>query len=211
MAEKMRAVEITEAGGPDVLQMCERSRPVAQHGQVVLKVAYAGVNRPDCLQRAGLYAPPPTASDLPGLEASGEVVEVGPGAEGLSVGDQVCALLPGGGYAEFVATPAAHCLPIPVGMSMKEAACLPETFLRSGPTCSRAVDCRVASGSWCMGDLRALARRPFSSPVLLGHGSLPRLGPRTNAKPAQILGLKLRGITKQMTSSKRCALRAAQT
>lgn len=128
MADKMRAVEITEAGGPDVLQMCERSRPVAQHGQVVLKVAYAGVNRPDCLQRAGLYAPPPTASDLPGLEASGEVVEVGPGAEGLSVGDQVCALLPGGGYAEYVATPAAHCLPIPVGMSMKEAACLPETF-----------------------------------------------------------------------------------
>ncbi|MEM6310993.1 MAG: NAD(P)H-quinone oxidoreductase [Pseudomonadota bacterium] len=128
MAEKMRAVEIVQAGGPDVLQMCMRARPTADHGQVVLKVAYAGVNRPDCLQRAGLYAPPPTASDLPGLEASGEVVEVGPGVEGVALGDQVCALLPGGGYAEYVATPAAHCLPIPKDLSMKEAACLPETF-----------------------------------------------------------------------------------
>jgi len=128
MTETMRAVEITEPGGPDVLKPVERPRPSAGQGQVVLRVAYAGVNRPDALQRAGSYAPPPTASDLPGLECSGEVVEVGQGAEGLSVGDQVCALLPGGGYAEYVATPAAHCLPIPDGMGMKEAACLPETY-----------------------------------------------------------------------------------
>ncbi|KZZ20408.1 NAD(P)H-quinone oxidoreductase, partial [Sulfitobacter sp. HI0082] len=94
----------------------------------IIKVAYAGVNRPDALQRAGKYAPPPTASDLPGLEASGEVVEVGPGVTTLAPGDLVCALLPGGGYAEYVATPAAHCLPIPEGMGLKEAACLPETF-----------------------------------------------------------------------------------
>jgi NADPH2:quinone reductase len=86
------------------------------------------VNRPDALQRAGLYAPPATASDLPGLEASGTVVAVGDGVAGLSAGDQVCALLPGGGYAEYVATPAAHCLPVPKGLSLKEAACLPETF-----------------------------------------------------------------------------------
>jgi NADPH2:quinone reductase len=86
------------------------------------------VNRPDALQRAGMYAPPPTASDLPGLEGAGEVVALGAGVEGLKVGDQVCALLPGGGYAEYVATPAAHCLPVPKGMGLKEAACLPETF-----------------------------------------------------------------------------------
>jgi NADPH2:quinone reductase len=86
------------------------------------------VNRPDALQRAGLYAPPATASDLPGLEASGTVVAVGDGVAGLRAGDQVCALLPGGGYAEYVATPAAHCLPVPKGLSLKEAACLPETF-----------------------------------------------------------------------------------
>jgi NADPH2:quinone reductase len=128
MTEMMRAVEITKPGGPEVLQMTQRPRPTAGHGQVVLKVAYAGVNRPDALQRAGMYAPPPTASDLPGLEASGTVVAIGDGVAGLSVGDQVCALLPGGGYAEYVMTPAAHCLPIPEGLSLKEAACLPETF-----------------------------------------------------------------------------------
>lgn len=128
MTDMMRAVEITKAGGPEVLQLTQRPVPVAAHGQVVLKIAYAGVNRPDALQRAGLYAPPATASDLPGLEASGTVVAVGDGVAGLSVGDQVCALLPGGGYAEYVATPAAHCLPVPKGLSLKEAACLPETF-----------------------------------------------------------------------------------
>jgi len=128
MTDMMRAVEITKAGGPEVLQLTQRLVPVAGHGQVVLKVAYAGVNRPDALQRAGLYAPPATASDLPGLEASGTVVALGDGVVGLSVGDQVCALLPGGGYAEYVATPAAHCLPVPKGLSLKEAACLSETF-----------------------------------------------------------------------------------
>lgn len=124
----MRAVEITKAGGPEVLQLCERPMPGAGHGDVVIKVAYAGVNRPDALQRAGSYAPPPTASDLPGLEASGEIVAVGAGVSQWTIGDLVCALLPGGGYAEFVATPAAHCLPVPEGMGLKEAACLPETY-----------------------------------------------------------------------------------
>lgn len=128
MTQTMRAVEITEPGGPDVLRLASRPMPRPGYGQVVIKVAYAGVNRPDALQRAGLYAPPPTASDLPGLEASGEVVEVGAGVSGLAEGDRVCALLPGGGYAEYVSTPAANCLPVPEGMGLKEAACLPETF-----------------------------------------------------------------------------------
>ncbi|WP_170516702.1 NAD(P)H-quinone oxidoreductase [Ruegeria atlantica] len=128
MTQTMRAVEITKPGGPEVLQLTDRPVPEPQAGQVILKVAYAGVNRPDALQRAGAYDPPPGASDLPGLEASGEVAAIGAGVDGLSVGDKVCALLPGGGYAEYVATPAAHCLPVPTGMAMKEAACLPETF-----------------------------------------------------------------------------------
>ncbi|WP_372610569.1 NAD(P)H-quinone oxidoreductase [Aquicoccus sp.] len=128
MSETMKAVEISTPGGPEVLVPCERPMPRAGQGDVVIRVAWAGVNRPDALQRAGNYAPPPTASDLPGLEASGEVVEVGPGVTEWSVGDKVCALLPGGGYAEYVATPAAHCLPIPKGMDLREAACLPETF-----------------------------------------------------------------------------------
>ncbi|KIC14861.1 NAD(P)H-quinone oxidoreductase [Leisingera sp. ANG-DT] len=128
MTEMMRAVEITKPGGPEVLQLCQRPVPQPGHGEVVIKVAYAGVNRPDALQRAGAYDPPKGASDLPGLEASGEVVAVGAGVSGIAAGDQVCALLPGGGYAEYVATPAAHCLPVPAGLDLKQAACLPETF-----------------------------------------------------------------------------------
>ena len=124
----MKAIEISKPGGPDVLMLTERAMPEPAYDQVVIKVAYAGVNRPDALQRAGLYNPPKGASDLPGLEAAGEVVSCGAGVTGLRPGDQVCALLPGGGYAEYVATPAAHCLPIPEGLSLKQAACLPETF-----------------------------------------------------------------------------------
>lgn len=128
MTETMRAVEISAPGAPDVLKPAERARPQPGHGQVVIRVHWAGVNRPDALQRAGAYAPPPNASDLPGLECSGEIAALGDGVEGWQVGDRVCALLPGGGYAEYVATPAAHCLPVPAGMDMREAACLPETY-----------------------------------------------------------------------------------
>ena len=124
----MRVIEITEAGAPEVLKLAERARPVPRHGEILIKVAYAGVNRPDALQRAGAYAPPKGASDLPGLEASGEVAAIGAGVSEWAVGDKVCSLLPGGGYAEYVTTPAAHALPVPKGMSLKEAACLPETF-----------------------------------------------------------------------------------
>lgn len=128
LPETMRAVEISKAGGPDVLTPCTRPVPRPSADEIVIKLAYAGVNRPDALQRAGLYNPPPGASDLPGLEGAGEVVAVGAAVSDWSVGDQVCALLPGGGYAEYVSCPAAHALPVPKGMSMKEAACLPETF-----------------------------------------------------------------------------------
>ena len=125
---QMTAVEITAPGAADVLQVTTRPRPRAGHGQVVIALAYAGVNRPDALQRAGLYNPPAGASDLPGLEGAGIIAEVGAGVTEWAVGDEVCALLPGGGYAEFVATSARHCLPIPRGLSLKQAACLPETF-----------------------------------------------------------------------------------
>ncbi|MDO9640707.1 MAG: NAD(P)H-quinone oxidoreductase [Pseudotabrizicola sp.] len=127
LSHTMRAVEISEPGGPEVLTPATMPVPVPGHGQVVIRVAYAGVNRPDALQRAGSYAPPANASPLPGLEASGTVVELGPNVTRWSVGDKVCALLPGGGYAEYVTTHEAHALPVPAGMGMKEAACLPET------------------------------------------------------------------------------------
>ncbi|MDJ0637907.1 MAG: NAD(P)H-quinone oxidoreductase [Paracoccaceae bacterium] len=124
----MKAVEIAAPGGPEVLRMTDRPEPQPGHGEVRIKVAFAGVNRPDVLQRSGSYNPPPGASDLPGLEASGTIDALGPGVTEWAEGDQVCALLPGGGYAEQVVTPAAHCLPVPKGMGLDQAACLPETY-----------------------------------------------------------------------------------
>lgn len=124
----MRAVEISQSGGPEVLQLCERPLPKPAPGEIVIRLAFAGVNRPDALQRAGMYAPPPTASDLPGLEGAGTIVALGQGVSQWDIGDSVCALLPGGGYAEYVACPASHALPVPVGMGLEAAACLPETF-----------------------------------------------------------------------------------
>ena len=123
----MLAMEISSPGAPDVLQPCSVPVPVPGHGQIVIRVAYAGVNRPDALQRQGLYNPPANASRLPGLECSGSVVAMGPGATRWQIGDKVCALLPGGGYAEYAVTQASHALPIPKGVSMRDAACLPET------------------------------------------------------------------------------------
>ncbi|MGR3713230.1 MAG: NAD(P)H-quinone oxidoreductase [Shimia sp.] len=128
MSHMMRAMEISQPGPADVLTLAERPIPQPGPGEVLLKIAYAGVNRPDVLQRAGLYAPPANASDLPGLEASGTIAAVGAGVSDWAEGDEVCALLPGGGYAEYALTPAAHCLPVPRGMGLREAACLPETF-----------------------------------------------------------------------------------
>ena len=127
LSHSMLAIEISAPGGPEVLQPCTVPVPVPGHGQIIIRVAYAGVNRPDALQRAGAYAPPASASPLPGLECSGTVVEIGPGVTRWQIGDKVCALLPGGGYAEYAATHEAHALPIPPGLSLREAACLPET------------------------------------------------------------------------------------
>ncbi len=124
----MRAIEITAPGGPEVLQLCERPVPVPAQGQILIKLAAAGVNRPDALQRAGKYAPPPEASDLPGLECAGTVAAIGPGVNRWSVGDSVTALLPGGGYAEYALTHQDHALEIPAGLNMVQAAALCETY-----------------------------------------------------------------------------------
>jgi len=121
-------MEISEPGGPEVLKLAERDQPVVLDGEVLIKVAAAGVNRPDVIQRKGLYPPPPGASDLPGLEVSGEIVEAKGDVGFLKVGDKVCALTNGGGYAQYCNVPAAQCLPIPSGLSMDEAAVVPETF-----------------------------------------------------------------------------------
>ena len=124
----MRHIVAREPGPPDVLTMTDGAVPQPKKGEVLIEVAAAGVNRPDCLQRAGAYPPPADASPIIGLEVAGRIVACGDGVQGWRVGDAVCALTPGGGYAEYCTTPAGFCLPIPRGLTEIEAASLPETF-----------------------------------------------------------------------------------
>ncbi|MEE8507251.1 MAG: NAD(P)H-quinone oxidoreductase [Kiloniellales bacterium] len=126
--ETMTVIEIPEPGGPEALVPTTRPVPEPGEGEVLIKVAAAGVNRPDVMQRQGGYPPPPGASDIPGLEIAGAVAALGPGVTGLKAGDQVLALVTGGGYAEYCAAPAAQCLPVPKGLDLNEAAAIPETF-----------------------------------------------------------------------------------
>lgn len=125
---KMNAVAISEPGGPLMLKLERRDVPKPGPGEILIRVHAAGVNRPDVLQRKGAYPPPPGASDLPGLEVAGEVAALGVGAERWRVGDQVCALTPGGGYAEYVKVHGSNALPLPAGFTYTEAAALPETY-----------------------------------------------------------------------------------
>ena len=124
----MRYIAIREPGGPDALVPAEDPLPVPKPGEVLIEVAYAGVNRPDCLQRSGAYPPPADASPIVGLEVAGRIAALGEGVTGWTIGDEVCALTPGGGYAEYCATPAGFCLPLPPGLSMLEAAGVPENY-----------------------------------------------------------------------------------
>jgi NADPH:quinone reductase len=124
----MRAIQITQPGKPEVLQLCERPTPQLRPGEVLIKVHAAGINRPDVLQRMGHYPVPPGASDLPGLEVAGEIVDGDLSGSSFHKGDMVCALVQGGGYAEFCAAPLVQCLPIPAGLTPVQAASLPETF-----------------------------------------------------------------------------------
>ncbi len=153
----MKAVVIDSPGGPDQLVVREVADPVAGEGQVVLQVAASAVNRADIMQRMGHYPPPPGASQLPGLECSGTVIALGPGVEGWSVGDQACALLTGGGYAEQVAVPTGQLLPIPPGVDLVDAAALPE------------VTCTVWSNVFMLARLRP-------AEVLLVHGGSSGIG-----------------------------------
>ncbi len=125
---KMSAIQISNPGGPEALEKVEREIPRLQENEVLIKISACGINRPDLMQRSGLYPPPPGASDIPGLEVSGQIVDVHPTANRWVIGDEVCALVNGGGYAEYVSVPGTQCLPIPDGVSLLEAASLPETY-----------------------------------------------------------------------------------
>ena len=154
---KMNVVEISKPGGPEVLVPAVRDVPEVGHGDILIRVTAAGVNRPDALQRAGAYDPPKGASDLPGLECSGTIAAVGAGVTRWNVNDEVCALLPGGGYAEYVTTPADHALPVPKGLDMVQAAALCETIFT------------VYSNVFMRGDLHA-------GEVFLVHGGSSGIG-----------------------------------
>ena len=176
----MVAIEIGEPGPPTVLRAARRSVPPVGSGEVLIRVAAAGVNRADVLQRLGLYPPPAGASDIPGLEVSGEVVRLGPGVRGLGEGDRVCALLTGGGYAQYVAVPAVQCLPAPGRLTLEDAAALPEAFftvwlnvfersrLRAGETLL------VHGGASGIGTTAILLGKAFGARVLVTAGSVSK-------------------------------------
>ena len=174
---EMWAIAIREPGGPEVLVPEQIARPRPASAQVLIKVAAAGVNRPDVLQRKGGYPPPPGAPQTPGLEVAGEVIEVGEDVKRFVVGDKVCALVPGGGYAEYCVAAEDNCLPVPMGMTLTEAAALPETYftvwtnvfqrgaLKPGETLL------VHGGSSGIGSTAIMLAKAFGSKVVVTAGS----------------------------------------
>ena len=172
----MQAAGFDAPGGPEVLRLIELPVPSPAPGEVLVKVAYAGVNRPDVIQRQGFYPPPPGASPIPGLEIAGEVVALGEGADPMLLGRQVCALVSGGGYAEYCLAHAGHCLPVPDGMPLDQAAALPETlftvwhnvfergFARDGETLL------VHGGTSGIGSMAIMLGRAFGLTVLVTCG-----------------------------------------
>jgi putative PIG3 family NAD(P)H quinone oxidoreductase len=173
----MTAVEISTPGPPQVLRPARRPVPSPGAGEVLIRVAAAGVNRPDVLQRKGLYPPPPGVTDIPGLEVAGDVVRLGAGVREWSEGDKVCALVAGGGYAEYVAAPALQCLPVPAPLSEAEAAGLPETvftvwlnvFERAGLKSGETL--LVHGGASGIGTTAILLAKAFGARVLVTAGN----------------------------------------
>ncbi len=173
----MTAIEIAEAGPPSVLRPTQRPVPQPAQGEVLIRVAAAGINRPDVLQRKGRYTPPPGTTDIPGLEVAGEVVGLGAGVTSLRIGDKVCALVAGGGYAEYVSAPAVQCLPLPSTLSLEEAGALPETiftvylnvFERAGLKAGETL--LIHGGSSGIGTVGILLAKALGSIVIVTAGS----------------------------------------
>ena len=189
----MHAVEISQFGAPEVLVPCERPMPECKPGEVLIKVTAAGVNRPDVLQRTGNYPVPPGASDLPGLEVAGEIVGGDVGNSGFKVGDRVCALVQGGGYAEYCAAPAAQCLPVPKGLTDLAAATLPETFFT---VWSNVFDRGALSGSETLliqGGTSGIGVTAIQMAKAMGHRVFATAGSDDKCRACEKLGAE-RGI-----------------
>lgn len=187
----MKAIEITQPGPPDVLRMCERETPVPKAGEVLIKVHAAGVNRPDVIQRLGHYPVPPGASDLPGLEIAGEIVSGDLSSSEFKVGDMVCALVQGGGYAEFCTAPVEQCLPIPKGLSAIEAASLPETFFT---VWSNVFDRAQLSGSETLlvqGGTSGIGVTAIQMAAALGHKVYATAGSDEKCRACETLGASM--------------------
>jgi NADPH2:quinone reductase len=187
----MKAVEITQPGGPEALAVTNRPDPVPGKGEVLIKVAAAGVNRPDVFQRQGRYAPPPGASDIPGLEVAGEIVAGDVGETGFAIGDKVCALVAGGGYAEYCVAPVAQCLPIPDGLSAVQAAGLPETYFT---VWSNVFDRgRLAAGESLLvhGGASGIGTTAIQIAAALGHTVYATAGSDERARAVEALGATL--------------------
>lgn len=184
----MRAIEITQPGPPDVLRICERPLPLLKAGEVMIKVHAAGINRPDVLQRTGHYPVPAGASDLPGLEVAGEIVGGDVAGSPFKLGDMVCALVQGGGYAEFCAAPVEQCLPIPAGLTPLEAASLPETFFT---VWSNVFDrARLAAGETFLvqGGSSGIGVTAIQIAVALGHRVFATAGSDDKCRACEALG-----------------------
>jgi NADPH2:quinone reductase len=184
----MRVIEIREPGVPEVLVVGERSEPKPATGEVLIKVAAAGINRPDVFQRLGNYAPPPGASDIPGLEVSGEIVGGDVAGSAFKLGDQVCALVSGGGYAEFCVAPVAQCMPIPAGLSLIQAAGLPETYFT---VWSNVFDRGALSGDETLlvhGGASGIGTTAIQLATAMGHRVFATVGSDERVKAVEALG-----------------------
>lgn len=184
----MRCIEITEPGGPEVLKPATRPTPTPAAGEVLIEVAAAGVNRPDVLQRKGGYPPPKGASDIPGLEVGGTIVALGDGVTAWRVGDEVCALLTGGGYAEYCTAPAPQCLPIPGPLDFAEAAALPETFFTVWTNVFDRARLKPGETLLVHGGASGIGTAAVQMASALGSTVLATAGGRDRAGAAEVLG-----------------------
>ncbi|WP_050477805.1 NAD(P)H-quinone oxidoreductase [Herbaspirillum rhizosphaerae] len=187
----MKAIEITEFGAPEVLQLCERPMPELKSGEVLIKVHAAGVNRPDVFQRQGNYPVPPGASDLPGLEVAGEIVDGDLGDSGFRKGDLVCALVQGGGYAEYCAAPLALCLSVPAGLTALQAAALPETFFTVWSNVFERAHLSAGETLLVQGGSSGIGVTAIQIATALGHRVFATAGSDDKCRACEELGAEL--------------------
>jgi NADPH2:quinone reductase len=184
----MRAIEIIQPGGPGVLQPCERPMPQLKPGEVLIRVIAAGVNRPDVFQRLGQYPVPPGASDLPGLEVAGEIVDGDLSGSDFRKGDLVCALVQGGGYAEYCAAPLAQCLPVPRGLSPLEAAALPETYFTVWSNVFQRAALAEGESLLVQGGSSGIGTTAIQLATALGHRVFATAGSADKCRACEALG-----------------------